>query len=192
MVFLWCGRTAGGRCTVTWLPNFLGWVDLLTMGLRARVELRYDVMKCSMRNYYFTSVWVSVSGSGADSVLCSLFGILYFHLGIYLSVSGFGFSILLLCFFLGFCTSISEFWVFVLYYRQQGKLSVFFKLYVSILYFVILVLVLPLWNLCFCFRFRFSFLCIFLIGHHIFDRLFCVNLSTGGSFTRWSISWHFR
>ena len=23
---------AGGRCTVTWLPNFLGWVDLLTHG----------------------------------------------------------------------------------------------------------------------------------------------------------------
>ena len=22
----------GGRCTVTWLPNFLGWVDLLTHG----------------------------------------------------------------------------------------------------------------------------------------------------------------
>ena len=29
-----CGanRRAGGRCTVTWLPNFLGWVDLLTQG----------------------------------------------------------------------------------------------------------------------------------------------------------------
>ena len=24
---------AGGRCTVTWLPNFLGWVDLLTHGV---------------------------------------------------------------------------------------------------------------------------------------------------------------
>ena len=27
--YLWCGRTLGrsvGRCTVTWLPNFLGWV----------------------------------------------------------------------------------------------------------------------------------------------------------------------
>ena len=23
---------ASGRCTVTWLPNFLGWVDLLTLG----------------------------------------------------------------------------------------------------------------------------------------------------------------
>ena len=42
------GRAAGGRCTVTWLPNFLGWVDLLTHGawysasaLRAP-ELRYN------------------------------------------------------------------------------------------------------------------------------------------------------
>ena len=26
------GRAAGERCTVTWLPNFLGWVDLLTHG----------------------------------------------------------------------------------------------------------------------------------------------------------------
>ena len=39
-----CG--ADGRRTVTWLPNFLGWVDYhisLAMGLRprARVELRY-------------------------------------------------------------------------------------------------------------------------------------------------------
>ena len=126
-----------------------------------------------MRNYNFTSVWVSVSESGADSVLCSLFGVLYFRLEIYLSVSGFGFSILLVCFFLGFCTSISRFWVFVLYYGHQRKLSVFFlKLYDSILYFVILVLVLPFWNLCFCFGFWFFFLgfvvCIFLIGHHIF------------------------
>ena len=26
------GRAAGGRCAVTWLPNFLGWVDLITHG----------------------------------------------------------------------------------------------------------------------------------------------------------------
>ena len=26
------GRAGWGRCTVTWLPNFLGWVDLLTHG----------------------------------------------------------------------------------------------------------------------------------------------------------------
>ena len=35
LVCLWCGQTVGcsvGRCTVTWLPNFLGWVDLLSYG----------------------------------------------------------------------------------------------------------------------------------------------------------------
>ena len=52
-------------------------------------------------------------------------------------------------FFLGFCTSISGFWVFVLYYGHQGKLSVFFKWYDSILCFVILVFTL-------CFRFGMS------------------------------------
>ena len=39
------GGRAGGRCTVTRLPNFLGWVDYhisLAMGLRPRVELRYE------------------------------------------------------------------------------------------------------------------------------------------------------
>ena len=37
LVYLWCGRTvvpSGGRCTATWLPNFLGWVDLPTRVLR--------------------------------------------------------------------------------------------------------------------------------------------------------------
>ena len=32
LVYLWCGRTVGQavcRCTVKWLPNFLGWVDYL-------------------------------------------------------------------------------------------------------------------------------------------------------------------
>ena len=80
----------------------------------------------------------------------------------------------------------------VLYYGHQGKLSVFLKLFHdSILYFLILVLVLPFRNLCFCFGFWFSFLgfvvCIFLIGHHIFDRRLSVNLSTRGNLTRLSI-----
>ena len=71
MVFLWCGRTVGrrsavgGRCTVTWLPNFLGWVDLLSNGapptraLRARVELRYKEAKVarSWGSYVLHSVW---------------------------------------------------------------------------------------------------------------------------------------
>ena len=99
--------------------------------------------------------------------------------------------------FLGFCTSISGFWVFVLYYGHQGKLSVFLKLFHdSILYFLILVLVLPFRNLCFCFGFWFSFLgfvvCIFLIGHHIFDRRLSVNLSTRANLNRLSISWQSR
>ena len=44
LVCLWCGRTvsrAGGWCTVTWLPNFLGWVDyfiFLFMVLRWRAS----------------------------------------------------------------------------------------------------------------------------------------------------------
>ena len=38
----------------------------------------------------------------------------------YLSVSGFGFSILLVCIFLGFCKSVSGFWVFVLYYGHKS------------------------------------------------------------------------
>ena len=76
--------------------------------------------------------------------------------------------------------------------RASTKTFSFFKLYDSILYFVILVLVLPFWNLCFCFGFWFFFLgfvvCIFLIGHHIFDRRLSVNLSTRGNLTRLSIS----
>ena len=36
LVCLWCGRTVA-RCTVTWLPNFLGWIDLLKPFV-----LRYD------------------------------------------------------------------------------------------------------------------------------------------------------
>ena len=44
LVCLWGGRTvsrAGGRCTVTWLPNFLRWVDyfiFLPMVLRWRAS----------------------------------------------------------------------------------------------------------------------------------------------------------
>ena len=44
LVCLWCGQTVScsvGRCTVTWLPNFLGWVDLLSYGAPLRTELIY-------------------------------------------------------------------------------------------------------------------------------------------------------
>ena len=44
LVCLWCGRTASGRCTVTWLPNFLGWIDLLTHRARARARESSSIM----------------------------------------------------------------------------------------------------------------------------------------------------
>ena len=61
--------------------------------------------------------------------------------------------------FLGFCTSISGFWVFVLYYGHQGKLSVF---YIVWFYFVFCDSVFIL-----CFRFESVFLfcvLVFLFG----------------------------
>ena len=53
LVCLCCERTVAGslaRCTVTWLPNFLGWVDYhisLAMGLcpRARFPPRVELRK---------------------------------------------------------------------------------------------------------------------------------------------------
>jgi len=51
----WCPvvRT-DGRCTVTWLPNFLGWVDFLSYGApptrarSTRMELRYKITKIAL------------------------------------------------------------------------------------------------------------------------------------------------
>ena len=37
------GRRAVGQCTVTWLPNFLGWVDLLSCGAPLLFSLRRKV-----------------------------------------------------------------------------------------------------------------------------------------------------
>ena len=37
------GRRAGGRCTVTWLPNFLGWVDYLSYGATSTGALRANL-----------------------------------------------------------------------------------------------------------------------------------------------------
>ena len=62
----------------------------------------YDVMCLDKMQHDKLLFYISLSffsGSGADSVLCSLFGVLYFRLEIYLSVSGFEFSILLVCIF---------------------------------------------------------------------------------------------
>ena len=54
LVCLWCGRTvsrAGGQCTVTLLPNFLGWVDyfiFLPMVLRWRTSSARAPLLCNI------------------------------------------------------------------------------------------------------------------------------------------------
>ena len=46
------GRAGWGRCTVTWLPNFLGWVDLLTHGApQARFARQSSATILLSRNY---------------------------------------------------------------------------------------------------------------------------------------------
>ena len=70
--------------------------------------LRYDAACETAILYQFEFLFLHCR-SGADSVVCSLFGVLYFRLEIYLSVSGFGFAIFLVCFFLGTCICISGF-----------------------------------------------------------------------------------
>ena len=58
-----CGADgrAGGRCTVTWLPNFLGWVDLLTHGAPqarfARQSSANISYKTSLLRAYFQLFW---------------------------------------------------------------------------------------------------------------------------------------
>ena len=39
------GQPAGSRCTVTWLPNFLGWVDLLTHGAPLQTVITFKILK---------------------------------------------------------------------------------------------------------------------------------------------------
>ena len=150
-----------------------------------------------MRNYYFTSVSVSVSvsGSGADSVLCSWLWVLFFLLED-LSFC-FGFWVFDFAFFLGFWISISGYWMFVLYYEHQGKLSVFYILwfwFILWLWFLscasVLKSVFLFWGLFFIFGFcgvHFPYR-----PRYIFDRRISVNLFTGGILTRLSISWQFR
>ena len=77
----------------------------------------------------------------------------------YLSISGFGFSILLVCFFFfkGFARLFPGFECLFCITGFKENFQ-FFTLYNSILYFVILVLVLPFLNQFFCFGFWFSFL----------------------------------
>ena len=46
------GGRAGGRCMVTWLPNFLGWVDLLTHGApQARFARQSSAIKIYQRAF---------------------------------------------------------------------------------------------------------------------------------------------
>ena len=58
LVTLWCGRT-GGRCTVTWIPNFLGWVDLLSYGAALTRALRaWRTEKNEGRRNAHASCWL--------------------------------------------------------------------------------------------------------------------------------------
>ena len=112
-----------------------------------------------MRNYYFTSVWVSVSRSGADSVLCSLFGVLYFRLEIIFLFRVLGFRFCLYAFFFSRVLHV--------YFRV---LSVCFVLRAlrktfSFLHCMILFCILWFWFLCFRFGICVSVLgLVFLFG----------------------------
>ena len=72
LVCLWCGRTvarAVGRCTVTLLPNFLGWVDLRTYaapleGASCARELRYEPLNSCIA---VLSVWIMKTFQCYDS-----------------------------------------------------------------------------------------------------------------------------
>ena len=61
------------RCTVTWLPNFLGWVDYLSYGapptrtLRARVELRYYNQRYTVTTFFRSPS--SISNVGQSFIL---------------------------------------------------------------------------------------------------------------------------
>ena len=58
-------RTDGrslARCTVTWLPNFLGWVDYhfsLAMGLLPRARFRKEKFLCQVHEFEMKTYWRS-------------------------------------------------------------------------------------------------------------------------------------
>ena len=65
LVCLWCGRTAVGRCTVTWLPIFFGRVDyhiFLPTVLRCAWELPYEKYP-NMKTYMYTVIQKKLSSS---------------------------------------------------------------------------------------------------------------------------------
>ena len=111
-----------------------------------------------MRNYYFTSVWVSVSGSGADSVLCSLFGVLYFRLEIIFLFRVLGFR---LCFYAFFFRVLHVYFrVLSVCFVLRASRKTFSFLHCMILFCILwfcFYLVLPFWIcvsvLCFGFPF---------------------------------------
>ena len=54
LVYLWTGRTVA-RCTVTWLPNFLGWVDLRSCGApQARAKRSWSSAKIDRQVFHPT------------------------------------------------------------------------------------------------------------------------------------------
>ena len=108
-------------------------------------------IRCSMRNYYLHQFEFLFLGQEPIPFCVPC-------LGFCISISGFGFSILLVCFFFqGFARLFPGFECLFCIAGFKENFQ-FFTLYNSILYFVILVLVLPFLNLFFCFGFWFSFL----------------------------------
>ena len=109
----------------------------------------------------------------------------------YLSVSSFGFSILLVCFF--FRVLHVYFRVLSVCFVLRASRKTFSFLNCMILFVFcdsgscvsVLESVFLFWN---WFSFLGFVVCIFLIGHHIFGRRLSVNLSTRGNLTRLSIS----
>ena len=56
------GRAGCGRCTVTWFPNFLGWVDLLTHGApQARSARQSSAINDKQLRTSYAKSWVSLT-----------------------------------------------------------------------------------------------------------------------------------
>ena len=80
LVCLWCGRTVGrsvGRCTVTWLLNFLGWVVyhiFLPMVLRCgRFAPESSAINPDNSNFFSISLAWRFELSGVDCIYKSSF-----------------------------------------------------------------------------------------------------------------------